>query len=638
VPSNTKRRKPCSHIHLVPAHKPNLGAIMLKKWTLFVLTFLSLLPLGVDTLADDVIKTEHGANLKVIVRYDTAIFSEPDPTSRSQPLRQFEFFFALPVDDSGEKTKDGFYRLATGTSEASFVGWAKQEDVVEWPHSEVVGFTKRAERESAHFFETPEHLSDYLKSGSTKLAISREPEGVEVRALLPIMGEATVEMNGESIKRYEVAYMHSGDEKNVVVQDESITKSVLQREITLDVVFVIDTTSSMQPYIDASKEVIRKIASAVNANQNIKGRVRLGLVGYRDQGDEYISKVLCSLEAGTNLNVFEESLTSAKAEGGGDTPEQVYAGLMTAVTEINWNDIANRHIILIGDAPNHEDDNSIGSLEGVLAAAQPTASAGDLQALSHHITIHALQVGDNAGEQRETCRRQFSTLASGRDFAGNFATDGSVANFMERLISALTNRIADTENTIKGEFEKVTSSKDPHQGPLGAILENLGREKVIGQTFASGYVSEVDSKGNRTVEPYVLVGRNDLRAFKSALEYCVTTLENAGEPGSKDVPKILNSLKTLTLHLGYGEEITATTPLKDIMQLILGLPVRASCFDMTPERLAAMSQKDFDAWVKQVDASHAMVESHIEKAHWFNLGKETKLEQRFAFLRVIDLP
>jgi hypothetical protein len=100
----------------------------------------------------------------------------------------------------------------------------------------------------------------------------------------------------------------------------------------------------------------------------------------------------------------------------------------------------------------------------------------------------------------------------------------------------------------------------------------------------------------------------------------------------------LNSLKTLTVHLGYGDEITGNTPLKDVLQLILGLPIKSSCFDMTPERLAAMSQKDFDAWVNQVDASHSMVDGHIEKARWFNLGKETKPELRYAFIRISDLP
>lgn len=611
---------------------------MFRKLVICALAFLATTTPVFVAYADDILKTEHGARLKLIVRNDTAVFAEPDGSSRSQPLRQFEFFFVLPADESGAKTKDGFYRIATGTSESNAVGWIKQADVVEWPHTQVLGFTKRAERDPATFFSDAQALESYLNDGSSDQAISREPDGVQVLSLLPILAETEIEVDGEKVKTFQVAYIHTEDPKNISAAKESLTIPQIQKELTLDIVFVIDTTSSMKPYIDAAKEVIRKIATAVNSNQNVKGRVRLGLVGYRDKGDAYVSKILCTLEAGTNLSTFETALGNANTEGGGDTPEQVYAGLRTAVTEMNWNDVANRHIILIGDAPNHEDDKSLVSSEAVLAAAQPSASSDDVEAVLQHITIHTLQVGGGSGAEFELCRRQFSALAAGRDFAGASANTGTVSNFMNSLVTTLTNRVEGTEYAIKGDIEKLEAMVDPNAGAIGAVLAYLGKEKLVGPTFANGYVSEIDSKWNRTVEPYVLVARNDLRAFKSALEFCVTTLEGAGQPGNKDVPKILNSLKTLTVHLGYGDEITANTPLKDVMQLILGLPIKSSCFDMTPARLAAMSQKDFDAWVQQVDASHSMVDGHIENARWFNLGRETKQELRFAFVRISDLP
>jgi serine/threonine-protein kinase PpkA len=422
-----------------------------------------------QVVGDDVLKTEHGARLKLIVRHDTAVFAEPNVSSRSQPLRQFEFFFVLPADKSGLKTKDGFYRIAAGTSEANAIGWIKTEDIVEWPHTQVLGFTKRAERERANFFASQQAIESYLHEGSTDQAISREPDGVEILSLLPILMETEIEVNGEKVKTFQVAYIHTADPKNVFAPKESLTIPQIQKELTLDVVFVIDTTSSMTPYIEAAKEVIRKIAAAVNSNQNVKGRVRLGLVGYRDKGDEYVSKVLCSLETGTNLTTFETALGKTKAEGGGDNPEQVFAGLRTAVTEMNWNDIANRHIILIGDAPNHEDDNSLVSAESVLAAAQPGASSDDVEALLQHITIHTLQVGEGAGTEFETCRRQFSTLAAGRDFAGASASTANVSSFMNSLVTTLTNRVDGTEYAIKGEIKKLEAMADPNAGSIGVM-------------------------------------------------------------------------------------------------------------------------------------------------------------------------
>ena len=200
----------------------------------------------------------------------------------------------------------------------------------------------------------------------------------------------------------------------------------------------------------------------------------------------------------------------------------------------------------------------------------------------------------------------------------------------------MTKRVEDTESTIVGDTASV--EKDPNAGSIGAVLQYLGTEEVVGSTFARGFSAEIDSDGNRTVEPYVLVGRTDLRSFNSAVQFCVTTLEGAGDPGSRDVKKIVEGLKTLTLHVNYDGEVGPDTPLGEILQLIMGLPVKSKIFDMTPSRLAAMTQADHDAWVGQVNASHDMVKAHIDNARWFNLGRETRKELRYAFIKITDLP
>jgi hypothetical protein len=614
---------------------------MFRKVLPIVFVLIACVAMEGAALAQDVLRSDHGAALKVIVRNDTAVFESPKRDSRSQPLRQFEWFFALQADESGAKTKSGFYRVAAGTSEATAVGWINQDDVVEWEHVQVLGFALRSDRDPAYFFGNQQLVQAYLVNGETTEAISQEPEGVEILSLLPILKSEVVEVNGEKVIVYTVAYLHTADPKNILASyrpKESVTVTQIQKEITLDLVFVIDTTSSMGPYIEGAKQVIREIAKAINSNQNVKGRVRLALVGYRDRGDEYISKVLCTFEMGTNLSAFESALGRIVPEGGGDNPEQVFAGVRTAINELNWNDVANRHLILIGDAPNHVGEDSLVSIESILAAAQPGTSSGDVEGLFQHITMHTLRVGEGSDAEFELCGKQFNSLAAGREFAGLTADTSSVASFTTKLVDLMSRRVDDTEHAIKGEVEEVADSSDPNKGSLGAILRYLGKEELVGATFANGQIAEIDSRGNRTVEPYVLVGRTDLRSFNSALAFCVTTLEGAGDPGNRDVVKIIDGLKTLTLHLNYKGEVGPDTPLSEILQLILGLPVKSKIFEMTPARLAAMAQADYDAWVEQVDASHAMVQSHIDNARWFNLGKETRPEHRYAFIKVTDLP
>ena len=57
----------------------------------------------------------------------------------------------------------------------------------------------------------------------------------------------------------------------------------------VDVVFVLDSTGSMGGLIEGAKEKIWSIANAVIA-QKPAPAVRIGLLSYRDRGDEYVTR------------------------------------------------------------------------------------------------------------------------------------------------------------------------------------------------------------------------------------------------------------------------------------------------------------------------------------------------------------
>ncbi|MDH5346070.1 MAG: VWA domain-containing protein, partial [Gammaproteobacteria bacterium] len=59
----------------------------------------------------------------------------------------------------------------------------------------------------------------------------------------------------------------------------------------IDVVFVLDTTGSMSGLIDTAKEKIWAIASTMASAQPTPD-IRIGLVGYRDRGDAYVTRVV----------------------------------------------------------------------------------------------------------------------------------------------------------------------------------------------------------------------------------------------------------------------------------------------------------------------------------------------------------
>ncbi len=121
----------------------------------------------------------------------------------------------------------------------------------------------------------------------------------------------------------------------------------------VEVVFVLDTTGSMGGLIQAAKTKIWSIANTL-ATAKPSPDIKMGLVGYRDRGDAYITKVT---DLSRDLDAVYRELMGFQAAGGGDEPESVNQALNDAITRIAWSKDSKvyRVIFLVGDAPPHMD-------------------------------------------------------------------------------------------------------------------------------------------------------------------------------------------------------------------------------------------------------------------------------------------
>jgi len=148
----------------------------------------------------------------------------------------------------------------------------------------------------------------------------------------------------------------------------------------IDVVFALDTTGSMSGLIQSAKEKIWSIASTMASAQPTP-EIRIGLVAYRDRGDQYVTKVV---DLSDDLDSVYATLMDFEADGGGDTPESVNQALHAAVNGMSWTEggQAYRVIFLVGDAPPHMDYNEMQYPEIVEAAR------------ARGIVINAIQCGN----------------------------------------------------------------------------------------------------------------------------------------------------------------------------------------------------------------------------------------------------
>ncbi len=157
-------------------------------------------------------------------------------------------------------------------------------------------------------------------------------------------------------------------QRSAVVPSPISPPSVPEERPQIEVVFVLDTTGSMGGLIDAAKEKIWSIATTM-ASANNAPHIKIGLVAYRDRGDDYVTQVTPLSE---DLDQVYARLMDYQAGGGGDAPESVIAGLTRAVNDAGWSqrDGVYRVVFLVGDAPpqNYGDEPSIDEVARLAAS------------------------------------------------------------------------------------------------------------------------------------------------------------------------------------------------------------------------------------------------------------------------------
>ncbi len=170
----------------------------------------------------------------------------------------------------------------------------------------------------------------------------------------------------------------------------------------VEVAFVLDTTGSMSRLIEGAKRKIWSIATAI-VEANADAEIRMGLVAYRDIGDEYVTR---TFELTADIQDLYAKLLQFEARGGGDWPESVNEALQVGVEKLNWSSGPDtwRILFLVGDAPPHMDYPQDTKYPKVIAMAR-----------EKDIIVNAVQ----AGGARDTERvwREIAQLGAGRYIA-----------------------------------------------------------------------------------------------------------------------------------------------------------------------------------------------------------------------------
>ncbi len=319
--------------------------------------------------------------------------------------------------------------LKVGADESgNIAGWLNGNCVIEWNNQLALTFTNPVQREPLLFFKDKNTLENIisdekvadkvagirqqLKSGQATDIVATEPEQfIDFQKdfyLLPVLqGMEVMNAQGFYERMLEVASVSKNDSTkatsatnaNAASKNNSATSQNSSDQITgfkAAVVFVIDSTISMDPYINRTREAVKELYEKVEAN-GLKEQVKFGLVAFRSstkavKGLEYTSKMFVNPNTVKDGQDFMSKITNLKQAkvSSKEFNEDAFAGISTALNDIDWNSFGGRYIVLITDA---------GAIDGSNPISTTGMNASQLRLEAQHkgIALYTLHLKTPSG-------------------------------------------------------------------------------------------------------------------------------------------------------------------------------------------------------------------------------------------------
>ena len=194
-----------------------------------------------------------------------------------------------------------------------------------------------------------------LEVTSVPLVSSSDDPAMKQESNVPSPAEADADREAEAAAKAEVeAGKKEAAEKAAAARQQAMADALKQYKSGL--VFVIDSTKSMEPYIARTRKAIREIYNQLE-EAGVASGMSFGVVAYRDapeaaKGLEYRLKIVSDLKSGKEADAFFKDVDQLKAAdvSSQDFIEDAYAGVSAALDRIDWQGQDAKYVILITDA------------------------------------------------------------------------------------------------------------------------------------------------------------------------------------------------------------------------------------------------------------------------------------------------
>lgn len=388
-------------------------------------------------------------------------------------------------------------------------GWMPANCSVDWKMQLTLAFTNPANRDRLWFFkerstiesilDAPDPVSKVIplraelaKNNKAPGILAQEPEYfVDLQKqfyLLPVLsGEEIMTEAGFRTRLLNVASVSGEDALSQVAAGSAQPANTAGtggaasqlKEFSAAVVFVIDSTISMDPYIDRTREAIRKIYQQIEAEQ-LGNQVKFGLVAYRSSveavpGLEYVSKMYADPNTVKNGADFLDKVSDLRQATVSTVSfdEDAYSGVMQAIDEVDWSEFGARYVVLITDA---------GAIDGDSPHSGTGLNAEQvrLEAANPGVAIYTLHLKTAAGKQNHAqAEAQYQ----------NLSTYGATNTSLYYPVNA---------GDVEAFGQKVDS--------LAAVITHQVKSAYMGEDAIGSALNAADSSQQKMLDDAALIG------------------------------------------------------------------------------------------------------------------------------------
>lgn len=564
----------------------------------------------------------------------------------SAPGKALPAFSVLYVYQRKDVDGSPWVRVGAATDGRSD-GWLPAAQVSDWKQSLVLKFTERSGRAPVMFLRQSAEVEKLLadpaaakgalakaqkNSDDNSQVLALEPTASAVPQnqfyLLPIFdAKESFDENGQPVQLLNVASIDPGIRAAKPEANADAFRTA--------VVLVVDTTVSMQPYIDQVRDVVHELQTRI-AERGELDSVSFGMVGFRSSvkktpGLEYVAKTLITLDQGRDPQRFLDMARRVKAStvSSHSFNEDAFAGVMQAVDGMDWSGYGGRIILLVTDA---------GALRknDPFAATQMNEAEVRQAALGKQIKIYALHLRTDAGKATHAgAESQYRILtADANPQIGDLYTavpGGDVRKLGQRV---------DEIGTVFANLVHQVRSNTPQPSPLLGSAPSLADKSA-----AVGYAMHMDFLGHKTASqaPQLVsawtADRDLTNPALPAFQVCVMLTKLQLNDLQQSLKLIVDAArKTQTSPKDFFQEIASASAymsrdpqalrkggnLADgglLGEYLEGLPYRSKSLNMTQDLWLSLSVAEQEDFIDELESKIRLYETfHNDQANWVRFG------------------